>query len=92
MNDTKQQAISARNFQNRGGFIPPYQARQLIKMMDKYADCYVQGDAAVTTQEIEDMLAKRGVGPVLSIAIPLPGRVWVYRDGKWLARLRIPGS
>jgi hypothetical protein len=24
------------NFQNRNGFIPPYQARQLIKMMDKY--------------------------------------------------------
>ncbi len=24
------------NFQNRGGFVPPYQARQLIKMMDKY--------------------------------------------------------
>jgi hypothetical protein len=24
------------NFQNRGGYIPPYEARQLIKMMDKY--------------------------------------------------------
>lgn len=24
------------NFQNRGGYIPPYQARQLIEMMDKY--------------------------------------------------------
>ncbi|QSA97115.1 hypothetical protein [Methylococcus sp. EFPC2] len=24
------------NFQNRNGFIPPYQARQLIEMMDKY--------------------------------------------------------
>lgn len=24
------------NFQNRGGEIPPYQARQLIEMMDKY--------------------------------------------------------
>ena len=24
------------NFQSRNGFIPPYQARQLIKMMDKY--------------------------------------------------------
>ena len=24
------------NFQNRGGYVPPYQARQLIKMMDKY--------------------------------------------------------
>ena len=24
------------NFQNRGGCIPPYQARQLIRMMDKY--------------------------------------------------------
>ena len=24
------------NFQDRGGLIPPYQARQLIKMMDKY--------------------------------------------------------
>ncbi len=24
------------NFQNRGGYIPPYQARQLIDMMDKY--------------------------------------------------------
>jgi len=23
-------------FQNRGGYIPPYQARQLIVMMDKY--------------------------------------------------------
>ena len=26
------------NFQNRGGYVPPYQARQLIKMMDKYGD------------------------------------------------------
>lgn len=24
------------NFQNRGGYIPPYQERQLIRMMDKY--------------------------------------------------------
>ena len=24
------------NFQNRNGLIPPYQARQLIEMMDKY--------------------------------------------------------
>lgn len=24
------------NFQNRGGYIPPYQARQLIEMIDKY--------------------------------------------------------
>jgi hypothetical protein len=24
------------NFQNRGGYVPPYQARQLIEMMDKY--------------------------------------------------------
>ena len=24
------------NFQNRGGMIPPYQARQLIEMMEKY--------------------------------------------------------
>lgn len=24
------------NFQNRGGYIPPYQARQLIEMLDKY--------------------------------------------------------
>lgn len=24
------------NFQDRGGFIPPYQARQLIDMIDKY--------------------------------------------------------
>ena len=24
------------NFQSRGGFIPPYQARQLIEMMDRY--------------------------------------------------------
>lgn len=24
------------NFQNRGGDIPPYQARQLIEMLDKY--------------------------------------------------------
>ena len=24
------------NFQNHGGTIPPYQARQLTKMMDKY--------------------------------------------------------
>ncbi|MBI5921701.1 MAG: type II toxin-antitoxin system HicA family toxin [Betaproteobacteria bacterium] len=24
------------NFQNRGGNIPPYQARQLLAMMDKY--------------------------------------------------------
>lgn len=27
----------ALNFQNRNGKIPPYQARQLIAMMDKYA-------------------------------------------------------
>ena len=26
------------NFQNRGVTIPPYQARQLIRMMDKYGD------------------------------------------------------
>lgn len=26
------------NFQNRNGLIPPYQARQLIEMMDKYQD------------------------------------------------------
>jgi hypothetical protein len=26
------------NFQNRGGFVPPYQARQLIAMIDKYED------------------------------------------------------
>lgn len=26
------------NFQNRNGKIPPYQARQLISMMDKYED------------------------------------------------------
>ena len=24
------------NFQNRGGFVPPYQARQLIEMIRKY--------------------------------------------------------
>ena len=24
------------NFQNRNGYIPPYQARQLIEMMNKY--------------------------------------------------------
>lgn len=24
------------NFQNRGGFVPPYQARQLIAMIEKY--------------------------------------------------------
>jgi hypothetical protein len=24
------------NFQNRGGFIKPYQARQLLKMVEKY--------------------------------------------------------
>ena len=24
------------NFQNRGGNVPPYQARQLVAMMDKY--------------------------------------------------------
>lgn len=24
------------NFQNRNGYIPPYQARQLIGMLDKY--------------------------------------------------------
>ena len=24
------------NFQNRGGYIPPYQARELIKVIDKY--------------------------------------------------------
>lgn len=26
------------NFQNRGGNIPPYQARQLAAMIDKYGD------------------------------------------------------
>lgn len=26
------------NFQNRGGFVPPYQARQLIEMIRKYGD------------------------------------------------------
>lgn len=26
------------NFQNRGGHIPPYQARQLIAMIEKYGD------------------------------------------------------
>lgn len=26
------------NFQNRGGFIPAYQARQLISMIEKYGD------------------------------------------------------
>ncbi len=26
------------NFQNRGGLVPPYQARQLIDMLDKYED------------------------------------------------------
>lgn len=26
------------NFQNRQGFIPPYQARQLIRMIDRYKD------------------------------------------------------
>lgn len=30
--------ISALNFQNRKGRIKPYQARQLIEMMDKYED------------------------------------------------------
>jgi hypothetical protein len=24
------------NFQNRGGYIPPYQARQLIRMIERY--------------------------------------------------------
>jgi len=26
------------NFQNRNGYIPPYQARQLLAMIEKYAD------------------------------------------------------
>lgn len=26
------------NFQNRDGYIPPYQARQLLAMMDKYGE------------------------------------------------------
>jgi len=26
------------NFQNRGGYIPPYQARQLVRMIDKYGE------------------------------------------------------
>lgn len=26
------------NFQNRNGYIPPYQARQLIGMIEKYGD------------------------------------------------------
>lgn len=30
--------VSGLNFQNRNGLIPPYQARQLIAMMDKYED------------------------------------------------------
>jgi hypothetical protein len=29
---------TALNFQNRNGKIPPYQARQLLKMVDKYED------------------------------------------------------
>jgi hypothetical protein len=24
------------NFQNRGGYVPPYQARQLLRMIEKY--------------------------------------------------------
>jgi len=24
------------NFQDRGGFVPPYQARQLVRMIEKY--------------------------------------------------------
>lgn len=28
--------IKILNFQNRAGYIPPYQARQLIEMIDKY--------------------------------------------------------
>ena len=26
------------NFQNRDGYVPPYQARQLIAMIEKYGD------------------------------------------------------
>ena len=26
------------NFQNRNGYVPPYQARQLIAMIEKYGD------------------------------------------------------
>ena len=26
------------NFQNRNGYIPPYQAKQLLAMIEKYAD------------------------------------------------------
>ena len=30
---------SGLNFQNRDGFIKPYQARQLLEMVNKYWDC-----------------------------------------------------
>jgi hypothetical protein len=28
--------ITQLNFQDRAGFVPPYQARQLVRMIDKY--------------------------------------------------------
>jgi nitrous oxide reductase accessory protein NosL len=30
--------LACLNFQNRDGFVPPYQARQLIEMIRKYGD------------------------------------------------------
>ena len=51
-----------------GGYLYPH-ARiihidilpHLLMGNDRSADCYIQGDAAMTTQEIDDMLAKQGV-------------------------------
>ena len=51
-----------------GGYIYPNAriihidiAPHIVMGNEKSADCYIQGDAAVTTQEIDDMLAKKGV-------------------------------
>ena len=51
-----------------GGYLYPHAKGIHIDILphilmgnDRSADCYIQGDAAITTQEIDDMLAKQGV-------------------------------
>ena len=51
-----------------GGYLYPHARIVHIDVLphlmmgnDRSADCYIQGDAAVTTQEIDDLLAKQGV-------------------------------
>ena len=52
----------------QGGYLYPHAriihidvAPPVLMGNDRSADCYVQGDAATTTQEIDDMLAQEGV-------------------------------